>query len=50
MSDIDAPTETDVGWLSPETLELVRANVPLVYIDADLLNEDGPNGDKESTS
>ena len=27
-------TETDVGWLSPETLELVRANVPLVYIDA----------------
>ena len=30
----DFTTETDVGWLSPETLELVRANVPLVYVDA----------------
>jgi ADP-ribose pyrophosphatase YjhB (NUDIX family) len=30
----DAPTQTDVGWLSPETLELVRASVPLVYVDA----------------
>ena len=28
------PTETDVGWLSPERLELVRAHVPLVYVDA----------------
>ena len=34
MSEIDVPTETAVGWLSPERLELVRANVPLVYVDA----------------
>ncbi len=34
VSDIDVPTETDVGWLSPERLELVRAHVPLVYVDA----------------
>ena len=34
VSEVDLPTETDVGWLSPETLELVRANVPLVYVDA----------------
>jgi ADP-ribose pyrophosphatase YjhB (NUDIX family) len=30
----DVPTQTNVGWLSPDTLELVRASVPLVYIDA----------------
>ena len=30
----DAPTQTNVGWLSPDTLELVRASVPLVYVDA----------------
>ena len=34
MSEIDVPTETAVGWLSPEQLELVRAHVPLVYVDA----------------
>ena len=35
------PTQTDVGWLSPETLELVRANVPLVYVDAVPVRTDG---------
>jgi ADP-ribose pyrophosphatase YjhB (NUDIX family) len=30
----DVPTQTNVGWLSPEMLELVRASVPLVYVDA----------------
>ena len=34
MSEVDAPTETAPGWLSPDTLELVRAQVPLVYVDA----------------
>ena len=34
MGEVDAPTETAPGWLSPDTLELVRADVPLVYIDA----------------
>ena len=41
MSDIDAPTETSTGWLSPEQLELVRANVPLVYVDAIPVRVDG---------
>ena len=41
MSDIDAPTETATGWLSPEQLELVRANVPLVYVDAIPVRVDG---------
>ena len=41
MSDIDAPTETATGWLSPEHLELVRANVPLVYVDAIPVRVDG---------
>ena len=27
-------TQTDTGWLSPEQLELIRASVPLVYVDA----------------
>lgn len=27
-------TDTSTGWLSPEQLESVRANVPLVYVDA----------------
>jgi ADP-ribose pyrophosphatase YjhB (NUDIX family) len=26
--------ETKTGWLSPEQLESIRANVPLVYVDA----------------
>lgn len=32
MSDID--TETETGWLSREAMELVRAQVPIVYVDA----------------
>lgn len=32
MNDIDTDTET--GWLSPEAMELVRAQVPIVYVDA----------------
>lgn len=27
-------TQTSTGWLSPEDLELVRAHVPIVYVDA----------------
>jgi ADP-ribose pyrophosphatase YjhB (NUDIX family) len=27
-------TETSVGWLSPDELEIVRGQVPLVYVDA----------------
>ena len=34
MSETDASTQTDVGWLDPDTLEQVRAHVPLVYVDA----------------
>jgi ADP-ribose pyrophosphatase YjhB (NUDIX family) len=41
MSEIDAPTETATGWLSPDQLELVRANVPLVYVDAVPVRVDG---------
>jgi len=41
MSGVDATTETDVGWLSPDTLELVRAHVPLVYVDAIPVRVDG---------
>src|SRR3954468_5757710 len=41
MSETDAPTETATGWLSPEHLELVRANVPLVYVDAIPVRVDG---------
>ncbi len=29
-----AGTQTEPGWLSPEDLELVRAHVPIVYVDA----------------
>jgi ADP-ribose pyrophosphatase YjhB (NUDIX family) len=32
VSDID--TATDTGWLSREAMELVRAQVPIVYVDA----------------
>ncbi len=28
------PTDTGTAWLSPEQLELIRANVPIVYVDA----------------
>jgi ADP-ribose pyrophosphatase YjhB (NUDIX family) len=41
MSDVDAPTQTSTGWLSPEHMELVRANVPLVYVDAIPVRVDG---------
>ncbi len=36
MTEIDdgADTQTSPGWLSPEDLELVRAHVPIVYVDA----------------
>lgn len=36
MTDLndDAATLTATGWLSPEDLEVVRANVPIVYVDA----------------
>ena len=36
VTDIDegSSTQTSTGWLSPEDLELVRANVPVVYVDA----------------
>ena len=30
----DSDTQTSTGWLSPEDLELVRANMPIVYVDA----------------
>ncbi|NQY85873.1 MAG: DUF4916 domain-containing protein, partial [Alcanivorax sp.] len=39
--DADATTETEPGWLSPEDLELVRANVPIVYVDAVPVRVDG---------
>jgi ADP-ribose pyrophosphatase YjhB (NUDIX family) len=32
VNDID--TETDTAWLSPERLAQIRAQVPLVYVDA----------------
>ncbi|MGA0220196.1 MAG: DUF4916 domain-containing protein, partial [Ilumatobacteraceae bacterium] len=32
MSDVD--TQTDNQWLSPEDMELVRARMPIVYVDA----------------
>jgi ADP-ribose pyrophosphatase YjhB (NUDIX family) len=36
VTDIDGnvSTQTSTGWLSPEDLELIRANVPTVYVDA----------------
>jgi hypothetical protein len=34
-------TDTEAGWLSPEQLELVRAHVPLVYVDAIPVRVDG---------
>lgn len=32
VSEIE--TETQTGWLSPEAMELVRAQVPIIYVDA----------------
>lgn len=36
VTDFDdgGDTQTSTGWLSPEDLELVRAHVPIVYVDA----------------
>lgn len=36
VTDIDegSSTETATGWLSPHDLELVRARMPIVYVDA----------------
>jgi len=36
VTDIDdgAATQVSTGWLSAEDLEVVRANVPIVYVDA----------------
>jgi ADP-ribose pyrophosphatase YjhB (NUDIX family) len=36
VTDMDegSNTQTSTGWLSPEDLELVRAHVPVVYVDA----------------
>ena len=39
MSEID--TATQASWLSREALELVRAQVPLVYVDAVPVRVDG---------
>lgn len=41
MSGTDFTTETASGWLSPDTLEQVRAHVPLVYVDAVPVRTDG---------
>jgi ADP-ribose pyrophosphatase YjhB (NUDIX family) len=40
-SPTDIDTETESGWLSPESLEQVRAHVPLVYVDAVPVRVDG---------
>jgi ADP-ribose pyrophosphatase YjhB (NUDIX family) len=40
-SPTDFDTETDTGWLSPESLEQIRAHVPLVYVDAVPVRVDG---------
>jgi len=39
MSDVT--TRTAVGWLSPDDLEQVRANMPIVYVDAVPVRVDG---------
>jgi ADP-ribose pyrophosphatase YjhB (NUDIX family) len=41
MSDIDITTRTAVGWLSPEHLEQIRAQMPIVYVDAVPVRVDG---------
>jgi len=40
-TDHNASTQTATGWLSPEDLELVRAHVPIVYVDAVPVRVDG---------
>ncbi len=32
--DINDGTQTDTSWLSPSDMELVRARMPIVYVDA----------------
>ena len=32
--DINDGTQTDTAWLSPSEMELVRARMPIVYVDA----------------
>jgi ADP-ribose pyrophosphatase YjhB (NUDIX family) len=39
VSEID--TETDHAWLSPEAIEQVRGQVPIVYVDAVPVRVDG---------
>ena len=34
MNETSATTQTSTAWLSDDDLELVRANVPIVYVDA----------------
>lgn len=41
MSDTDITTRTAVGWLAPEELEQIRAQMPIVYVDAIPVRVDG---------
>ena len=41
MSETDITTQTAVGWLSPEDLEQIRAQMPIVYVDAIPVRVDG---------
>lgn len=41
MSETDITTQTAVGWLSPEDLEQIRAQMPMVYVDAIPVRVDG---------
>jgi len=41
VSEVDVTTQAGVRWLSPEDLEVVRAHVPLVYVDAVPVRVDG---------
>lgn len=34
MNDLDVTTETDPSWLSADSLELARSQVPMLYVDA----------------
>ena len=34
QSAVSDKLDTKTGWLSPDQLENIRANVPLVYVDA----------------
>ena len=34
VNETSATTQTSTAWLSDDDLELVRANVPIVYVDA----------------